>query len=185
MAFHAAIAASDLPVRHGDRRARREPAVSYPRKPGCFAASSNIRSAVSVVAVVGLLVAPRREDHRPVRRFRRRRGPGHASIVTDASAARTHRANAPSASTNVAGDPCSTIRPCSSAITRSARRAVGTRCAITIAVRPASNLLECLLHQRVGGRIEVRRRLVEHDHGRDRRGTRGRARRADAGLTRV
>ena len=49
---------------------------------------------------------------------------------------------------------------------RSARAAVDSRCATTTTVRPSVSALERALDGVLGARVEVRRRLVEHEHRR-------------------
>ena len=58
---------------------------------------------------------------------------------------------------------CSTIWPCSSTAIRPARRIVDSRCAMTIAVRPASRRRRPSSMRRLGVDVDVRGRLVEDE----------------------
>ena len=55
--------------------------------------------------------------------------------------------------------------PCWSTTTRSARWMVDRRCAITMLVRPADELVDGVLEQVLGLRVDARRGFVEHQDG--------------------
>ena len=65
-----------------------------------------------------------------------------------------------------AGVPSSTMRPCSMTSTRSAIATVDSRCAMMIAVRSASRVVQPLLHEPLARDVERRGRLVQDEHGR-------------------
>ena len=69
-------------------------------------------------------------------------------------------------------------RPSSTTAMRSQRAAVERRCATTTTVRPSVSRLQRALDRVLGAGVEVRRRLVEHEHASGRRARRGPATRA-------
>ena len=74
--------------------------------------------------------------------------------------------SAPPAAISSSCVPCSTMRPCSSTTIRPARWIVESRCAITIAVRPASRRRRARLDPRLGVQVDARGRLVEDQDAR-------------------
>ena len=131
----------------------------------------------------GLALLDRRRPSAP--RYAQACGSGAATpraawAACGSARSRTSRRSGRRASTSSSCEPSSTMRPSSTTAMRSARIAVASRWAMMIAVRPSSSASSARSICASDSQVEVRRRLVEHEHARLGRGTPGRARAAGA-----